>query len=469
MTRGHGGRSGSDVSVNDSLILRSVPHGVQREVGSGGCAGAFYSVAESSQRHRPLLRWHTPHRVSGTPANFSTRKVLRPRHAAPAMVLRLRARDVMVDSTWYVTTTRDLEGTALPLEAMHTMTDVTPSWAELKQLIPASVDNPFDDGALQSAFKVGDILEAVVQGFPRELAAQPSGTIVMLDIDPGLAALPWEWMPVGEYSLCMGWPVCRTTLDLPDASRGRPLVRRPLRALLIGDTLSEHGSRHKLPDARNELYAIDAAVRNAAEGSEVTLLMGAEASYPRVLRELRTNRFDLVHFAGVSHYDESGSYLMLHDGKVGASELVTLLIKRPPALLFLNALYSGFVPVFCQAFPLPLLEGSSYDDHYRALRRRRIGFERAATRAGVGTFIGTMGQTNDVLAGRVARAFYDALLTGRTAAHALHDARREVHAWAQQKPHLRSDSSTLQLAMSGYADLRLVPPRRSAKTRGATE
>lgn len=405
-------------------------------------------------------------RDDATPA-FSARKVLRPRDAAPAMVLRVRARDVMVDSTWYATTTRDLEGTALPLEAMHTTTAVTPSWAALERLIPACVDNPFADGALHNTYQVGDVLEEVVPGFAGDLAAQPPETIVMLDIDPGLAALPWEWMPVGEQTLGMGWPACRTTPGLPAASRGRPLVRVPLRALLIGDTLAESAWRHHLPDARQEVLALDAAIRAGAQGAEVTVLMGAEASYARVLHELRTGRFDVVHFAGVSHYDESGSYLMLHDGKVGASELVTLLIKRPPALLFLNALYSGFVPVFCQAFPLQLRAGTSYDDHYRALRRLRIGFERAAARAGVGTFIGTMGLTNDVLAGRVSRAFYDALLSGRTAAHALRDARRQVHVSAQQEAFLRDDTSALQLAMSGYADLRLVPPRRPATTRGA--
>ncbi len=404
--------------------------------------------------------------AASSPGN---RKVLRPRDAVPAVVLRLRARDVMVDSTWYSTTTRDLEGTALPLEAIHTTTRATPGWAALMQQIPSSVDNPFAASALQSVYRVGETLKAVVPDFLIYLAAQPPETIVMLDIDPGLAALPWEWMPVGDQMLCMGWPVCRTTIGLPDASRGRPLVRAPLRTLLIGDTLAESKDRVVLPDAREEVRMLDAAIRREAAGAEVTVLMGADASYARVLHELRTGRFDVVHFAGISHYDESGSYLMLHDGNVGASELVTLLIKRPPALLFLNALYSGFVPVFCQAFHHPLLVGSSFDDHYRALRRRRIGFERAAARAGVGTFIGTMGSTNDVLAGRVARAFYDTLLEGRTAAHALYAARRHVHDWAQQQAHLRNDSSTMQLSMSGYADLRLVPSRRSATTRGATK
>ncbi len=387
-----------------------------------------------------------------------TRSVLRPPDAAPAFVLKMRARDVMVDSTWYQTTTRDLEGASLVLEEMHTTTAATPDWSSLATLIPLSVDHPFAGTPADRVRDVGNVLAQVVPGVVDALATLPRDTVVMLDIDPGLAPLPWEWMTVQGNALGITHPTCRTTPALPDASRGRPLVRSPLRALVIGDTLTESEWQHHLPEARQEVTTLAAAIASRSPGADVTVLTGRDSCYARVLRELRRGRYDVVHFAGVSHYDESGSYLMLHDGKVGASELVTLLIKRPPALLFLNALYSGFVPVFSQAFPLALRGGMSFDDHYRMLRRRRIGFERAAARAGVGTFIGTMGLTSDQLAGRVSRAFYDALLAGRTAAQALFDARRQVHAASRHEPSMRDDSSAMQLAMSGYADMRLVAP-----------
>lgn len=391
-------------------------------------------------------------------------QVLRSPDPVPALVLRLRARDVMVDSTWYLTTTRDLEGTSLPLERMRTTTSVTPSWGELQGLIPACIDTPFDDAGRDSARAVGDLLAAVVPGVSIDLEALPAGTTVMLDLDPGLSPLPWEWMTVGGQPLGMRWPTCRTVPGLPDASRGRPLVRSPLRALVLGDTLAESEWRHRLPDARREAVDLGATLGAASPGAEVTVLLGADASYGRLLHELRTGRYDVVHFSGISHYDESGSYLMLHDGKVGASELVTLLIKRPPALLVLNALYSGFVPAFCRAFPVPLREGTSFDDHYRTLRRHRIGFERAAARAGVGTFVGAMGTTGDLVAGRMGRSFYEQILTGRTAAESLWEARRQAQAEADAR-HAGHDTTALQLAMSGYADLRLVPPPSLPRSR----
>jgi SIR2-like domain/CHAT domain len=407
-----------------------------------------------------------PRKEERVPA-AAARRVLRPTTGDPAFVLRLRARDVMVDGSWYLTTTRDLDGVSLPLHAIKATTSITPSWAELQRLIPVVVDRPWEDGAMDAMREAGDVLAAVTQGIEEDLLAAPPGTTVILDVGPELSALPWEWMPVGEWSLGLGWPTCRRMPGLSDASRGRPLVRDPLRALLIGDTLADSEWRHRLPAARTEVEELAALLSSASSGADVTLLLGQEASYERVLHELRDGRYDVVHFAGVSHFDESGSYLMLHDGKVGAAELVTLLIKRPPALLFANALYAGFVPVFCGAFPLPLREGMSFDDHYRAITRHRVGFERAASRAGVGTFVGSMGLTSDEMASRVARSFYERLLKGRNAAQALHQARRRTFDDANAAGKPLQDTTLMQLAMAGYADLRLVGAARGRQAGAA--
>jgi hypothetical protein len=398
------------------------------------------------------------------PAAPAPREVLRATGAAPAHLLKLEARDVMVDRTCFVTTTRDLAGSNVPLHHMRTATSETPPWHLLSQRMSAAIDHPFGAEAVAALQEVGALLAQAFPGLDYEMRESPPGTTVLLDLPAELAPLPWEWLPVGGKPLGMVRPVCRTIPGLDDRSRGRPLVRAPLRALLIGDTLADAEHRHPLPHARAEVAALAERLTRGDTGHEVTLLVGREASYARVLDELRTRRHDVVHFAGVSHYDDAGSYLILHDGRVHASELVTLLIKRPPALLVINALYSGFVPAFCYAFPLPLHHGMSFDDHYRAIRRRRIGFDRAAARAGVGTFVGAMGTTGDESADAIAQAFYDALLRGRTAAEALFDARHAVDGSA--------DTTALQLTMAGYADLRLVapvpPPTRTRSKRAGT-
>ena len=243
-------------------------------------------------------------------------------------------------------------------------------------------------------------------------------------------------------------------LGLPEASRGRPFVRSALRVLLIADTGGGDASAGSpLPGAREEVESIERIVLAAQPGSTVTRLNGPDACYERVLREMRSGGYDVVHYAGSSGAIDGASLLPLHDGQVGAAELVTLLIKRPPALLVLNGCDTGFVPAFTTPFPLEMQAGLSYDDHYRRLRRQRAGFERAAARAGVGTFVAAMGMVQDEPAKLLMLRFYEALLAGRSAAQALHAARPAARA-ARAFPH---DATALQVAMSGYADLRLVP------------
>lgn len=410
---------------------------------------------------------HPAARPATDPATYPQR-VLRTNPAVPALVVRLRARDVMVDCTWFETTTRDLDGVTLGLEKITTMTSLSPNWAELRRYVGYATDNPWAEAAKGAHWQVGDILAHVLEGAAEVLKATPASTTVVLDLPPELWALPWEWTTIGEWSLALGWPTCRRMPGIADASRGRPFVRSPLRVLLIGDTLANSDAEQHLSGAYAEVEGLALQLRQGVPGSVVTTLLGPDASYANVLRELRHGRYDIVHFSGVSRDEEDGSYLILHDGKVGTSELITLLIKRPPALLFLNAFYSGFVPVFSRAYPLTLREGISFDDHYRSLRRRRVGFDRAAARSGVGTFVGVMGLTDDDVAGQVARAFYDALIAGEDAAHALHGARQRVRAEMGKAEWVRADGTALQVAIAGYPDLRLstgASSRRRMSTR----
>jgi len=403
-------------------------------------AGAFGEVAG-------LLRYLADAAARPVETATAPRAVLRNARASAAHVLRLTARGAMVDNTCFVTTTRDLDGAAVSLQHRRTATSPAPPPFELPVRMHAAVDSPFGADAVAAMHEIGGLLAHAFPALASELQHSEEGTTVILDVSPELAPLPWEWMPVRGTPLGLARPVCRTMPGLDDRSRGRPLVHTPLRALLIGDALADAAERSPLPAARAEVVTLAELLSNGLS-HESTLLVGADASYGRVLHELRTGRYDVVHFAGISHFDDAGSYLMLHDGRVHASELMTLLIRRSPALLVLNSLYSGFVPAFSDAFPLTLRYGTSWDDHYRTLRRRRIGFERAAARAGVGTFIGAMGNTGDTSAGAIAQALYAALLRGRTAAEALFDARHTVPGDA--------DTTPLQLVMAGYADLRLV-------------
>jgi hypothetical protein len=100
--------------------------------------------------------------------------------------------------------------------------------------------------------------------------------------------------------------------------------------LVIGDALSESPQyHHPLPGTRQEAKEIVRLFKAASELHDVTLLVGQKASYERVLREL-ADGYDVVHLTGVAYVDDDESVIPLHDGRVSASEIATLLIRNPP-------------------------------------------------------------------------------------------------------------------------------------------
>ncbi len=383
-----------------------------------------------------------------TPKAAAPRRVLRPRKAHDAFVLSLRARDAMVDGTWYRTDTSDLAGVNVPLERKYVASAVTPPWERFPALVKQVVDAFDSVDGYERIVQFGTLLMRSIPGVEDAIVALPQATPVILDVAPELSPLPWEWIAVEGTPLMLRVPVSRTVPGFHDASRGRPLVREPLRVLLIGDTLAEASQHLSLPGARAEVEELRRLFLSASPQNEVTLLIGARASYARVLQEIENGAYDVVHFAGHAWFDASGTFLFMHDGRVVASELVTLLIKRPPALLMLSSHYTGFPPVFSKPFPLQVQAGAAFSDLYQTLRSHSPGLEWAAARAGVGTFIGCMGSPGDDQARTLAVTMYRELLNGETAAAALFRARQ-----ANAAEH---DVTRLLFSMAGYSDLRLV-------------
>ena len=423
----------------------SYPKGAYGEV-----AGLLNYLAGESVRRPPQPEGKKLKQAPASP------RVLRSRASSAAFVLKIRARDAMVDSTWYLTDTNDLDGDSVPHEKRFVSSGVTPAWERFSSLVWQCVDNYAGDG-YERTVQFGTLLMRSLPGAEAALAALTDSTPVVLDLAPELSPLPWEWITIEGTPLMLRSPVCRTMPGLDDASRGRPLVHASLRALLIGDTQAESPDPHPLPGARAEVEELSSLIVNASPSNHVTILVGGDASYARVLHEMRSGAYDVVHFAGHAWFDTSGTFLYLHDGRVVASELVTLLIRRPPALLVLNSHYTGFAPVFSRAFPLELQTGMAYPDLYRVLRRHQPGLEWAAARAGVGTFVGCFGSPRDDPARALAVALYRALLRGETVARALFEAR---HATSSS-----SNGTRMMYSMSGYSDLRLAPAPRANRAR----
>jgi hypothetical protein len=316
--------------------------------------------------------------------------------------------------------------------------------------------------------RVGAVLARPLMnvGVPLDDAADQR--VVMLDVPSELTALPWEWMAVSLKSrqpLCLHAPLCRRVPGLDDASRGRPFFHAPLRVLVVGDALAESPRyHHPLPGTRAEAKEIAALFANAKPAHDVTVLVGREATYTRVLEELATG-YDIVHLTGVAYLDDSGeSVVPLNDGWVSASELATLLIRTPPGLLFVNEDLSGFVPSFGDEAALTGQQSKSFADFYHRLQQRRPGLERVVARAGVGTFIGVMAPSQEDEARAIAVDFYSHLLAGHAVSHALFHARvasyKAWHPTAKQT----SPATWPLFAMAGYPDARIVEPPNNRRT-----
>ncbi len=378
-----------------------------------------------------------------TPRRAAHITVLRKRSPLPAQRLSIRPRDAMLDVAWFETTTDDLEGVRVPLDQRSMGSTTSLPWVELRKV---SADAPYGDFSLNTIRNLGTLLARPLKGLGIPLVPNGKPRLVMLDIPPELAAIPWEWMHVNGRPLCMQVPLCRTVPGFDDESRGRPFFHAPLRVLSIGDALAESVQyHHPLPGTRDEARKIAKLFKDASKFHEVTLLVGSEASYRRVLREM-TDGYDVVHLAGVAYVDDNGeSVIPLHDGHVRASELATLLIRNPPGLLYVNEDLSGFVPAFGDEQPISEDRNNAFEDFYHRMQQRRPGLERVVARAGVGTFIGCMAPSQEDVARDLAVDFYAHLLKGRAVAQALFLARASRR--------LEEEGSTpFFFAMAGYPD-----------------
>jgi CHAT domain-containing protein len=268
----------------------------------------------------------------------------------------------------------------------------------------------------------------------------------MLACSPEAEILPWEWLIVEGTPMCLRCAVARRSVGLSEKARGLRFVGQPLRALVIGDTGEGSANFPSLPSARREAEEVKKVIEGQSEGGTVTLLLGKDASYERVIREVERGEYDIIHFAGVAGCDDSESFLVMNDGHVRSSELVSLLNRRPPAFMMLNSELTAFVPP---------IEGFSGEFAARSgngqwpLHANARGFDRMAARAGVSAFIGVFrGALEDEPAAKLATATYSALLDGLPTAQALLRARKDCVRF--------NDVTGCFYTLSGHPHLRLA-------------
>jgi hypothetical protein len=285
---------------------------------------------------------------------------------------------------------------------------------------------------------VGGLLARLLpQDLVRALAEVPSTRVVTLVLSPEVATIPWELLTVAGKPLCRRNPLIRAPIAISDQARGYPQIHAPIRLLLIGDPGGD------LPHALQEATRIIALYQRQA--ADCKALLGKQATYDAVVEHLLSGAYDVVHFSGRAAYDDQEAHLVLHGfALLRASELRTLINRRPPAVLILNSPFTAFTPA-------PISDGGP----------GRLTFAQVASTAGVGAFVGCFGVITDDGAEAVAVALHEEILAGRPMAMALQRARTRASGRLAKTG--GRDPSDVFYTMSGYPGLTLTNRPRSVK------
>lgn len=316
-----------------------------------------------------------------------------------------------------------------------------PDWPLLRQTLRGVLSKL--DVDLPTVSAIGAQLQrALPDELLRRLDATSPDVTVTLSLSPETETIPWEWLIVEGSPLCLRNPVVRRPTSVSDRARGLRLPGTPLRALIIGDAgIGNQSSYGNLLGAAKEAKSVAELLREC--GSHVTSLEREAAVYARLVAEVEEGDYDIVHFAGHAWFEQAEAVLYLWDGQVASSELASILNRRPPALLFLNSHYTGFVP--CGIVFGDSHESTSPPGVDRPLPPP-LGMMGLASRSGVGGFVGCFsGAVRDDTACQFAIEFYTHLLRGNTFSAALHKARQAATNF--------NDTTGLCYAGSGYPEI----------------
>ncbi len=238
--------------------------------------------------------------------------------------------------------------------------------------------------------------------------------------DGAASYVPWETFNIGGWFPALTGGLSRRlqSSDLVparfDANR-READR--LSVLLIANPTSD------LPGAEVERARV-AALLAQHKHIELVEVRERAATLTRIVAELESGRYDVVHYAGHAFFDAARpetSGLVLADGHLTGSALAGL--TRLPPLVFFNACESGRVRLRRDPDGVAHAESSR-----RESARRNVGLAETLLRAGVANYIGTHWPVGDAAASEFASVLYARLLKRDSIGDAMLAARRAVHA-----------------------------------------
>jgi pimeloyl-ACP methyl ester carboxylesterase len=280
------------------------------------------------------------------------------------------------------------------------------------------------------------------------LADMRTRSLVVLH-DRDASQVPWELLHDGNAFPALERGLSRRYASeslTPARWRAAASTGQRSRVLVVADPTED------LPSARAEGSALAGML--LAGGVDTELLVGRQATRPRILHELVSRPLHALHFAGHAYFvsaNPAHGGLVCADDEVlrgsdldGAGDL--------PALVFFNA---------CEAARV------RRPDRSRPLSARPVSVAEAFLAGGVANFIGTHWPVGDRPAQEFATEFYATLLKGATIGSAVLRARRRLHAldaadWAD---YVHYGNPELMLFASRIDRIDIKEPRRGSRPR----
>ena len=210
-----------------------------------------------------------------------------------------------------------------------------------RDLIPVDVSG--QRASVQSvnglAQSVGDLMYRLLmpEAMQRYLDDTPcSVTITTNDLE-----LPWELMWYRDDFLCLDRPVARMPMGRAFPREDPPRARGSNKLLFRLIYADPQGN---LPAAEREVDQIKEGLTAAwGDQIQVDVLKGADATGRQLNEDLRSGKYDVIHFAGHAAFNEREpdlSGLLLHGEEVFFAQKTRRLLEGRP-LVFLNACESG--------------------------------------------------------------------------------------------------------------------------------
>ena len=303
---------------------------------------------------------------------------------------------------------------------------------DLHRLVDQTTDNKFVYAKSMRPLKTygnklaKTLLPAKIAEALKEVA---SDRRIVVMHDRGMSRVAWETLCIDDW-----FPAATAGMSRQYLTDHMPVARwleqrrygEKLDLLLIVDPTND------LEGAVKEGDMVDKVARRLS-GVNVTRLSGKEATKSRILKELQSGDYDVLHYAGHTAFwpddpEASGIVCAPHGNKnsvLTGAELGQL--NELPALVFFDSCESARVG--WRAFEEDEESGElELDEEGNPVRQERPDVSLAETflRGGVANYIGTHWEVSDDAAPEFVKAFYSALLKGEAIGTAVFNGRQAV-------------------------------------------